>query len=129
MKREETSSDSQTDTEVSNNCDVIPPCRSVNHRAPGRPRILRTGKRGRPRKEYGQVSITTDYFGTSPRVQEAFTGPNKTDGENAMKEEHDALIKENAWTLVPRPNHKMVIGSKWILKTKFKEDGTVEKLK
>ncbi|GFS37495.1 hypothetical protein NPIL_574901 [Nephila pilipes] len=34
---------------------VIPPCRSVNHRAPRRHKILRTGKRGRPRKEYGQI--------------------------------------------------------------------------
>ncbi|GFU62051.1 hypothetical protein NPIL_226441 [Nephila pilipes] len=124
-----TSSDSQTDTEVSDNCDVIPWCRSINHRAPGRPKILRTGEKGLRRKEYGQVSIITDCFETSLRVQEAFAGPNKTDWKNVMKVEHDALINENAWILVPRPKHKNVLGSKWVPKTKFKGDGTVEELK
>ncbi|GFU50545.1 hypothetical protein NPIL_236291 [Nephila pilipes] len=100
-KRETTSSDSQAETEVSDNCDVIPLCRTVSHRVTGRPKILRTIKRARPRKEYGQVSITMECFETSPSVQEALSGPNKTDWKNAMKEEHDALIKETAWTLVP----------------------------
>ncbi|GFU09356.1 hypothetical protein NPIL_128331 [Nephila pilipes] len=73
----------------------MPPDRSVCHHASGRPRILRTGKRGSPRKKYGQVPIVTDCFETSPSVQEALAGPNKTAWKNALKEEHDALIKEN----------------------------------
>ncbi|GFT60842.1 hypothetical protein NPIL_439401, partial [Nephila pilipes] len=105
-KREATSSDSQTKPEVSDNCDLLPPRRSFNHHAPGRPRILRTGKRGRPKKEYGQVPIITDCFETSSSVQEVLAGPNKIAWKNAMKEEHEALTKENAWTLVPRPKHK-----------------------
>ncbi|GFS88383.1 hypothetical protein NPIL_89691 [Nephila pilipes] len=83
----------------------MPPDRSVCHHVLGRLRIL-TGKSGRPRKEYGQVSIITDCFETSPSAQEARAGPNKITRKNSMKEEHDALIKENAWTLVPRPKHK-----------------------
>ncbi|GFS58440.1 hypothetical protein NPIL_420141 [Nephila pilipes] len=81
------------------------PDKSVCHHASERPRISRTGQRGRPRKEYGQVSITTDCFETSPSVQEALTGPNKTAWEKAMKEEHDALIKENAWTCIVLKNY------------------------
>ncbi|GFT44973.1 hypothetical protein NPIL_650011 [Nephila pilipes] len=86
----------------------MPSGRSVSYHTPGRPRILRTGKRSRPRKEYGQVSLITDCFETSPSIQVDPSGPNKTAWKNAKKEKHDALIKENAWTLVPRPKHKKI---------------------
>ncbi|GFS96093.1 hypothetical protein NPIL_489671 [Nephila pilipes] len=88
------SSGSQRKTEVSDSCDVMPPDRSVYHPAPGRPRVLKTGKRGRPGKKYAQVLIITDCFETSLNVQEALAGPNKIAWENAMKEEHNALIKK-----------------------------------
>ncbi|GFT56910.1 hypothetical protein NPIL_544321 [Nephila pilipes] len=111
-KRKATSSDSLTETEASYSCDVTPPERNVFHLALERPRILRTGKREHPIKEYGQVSKITDCFETSPSVQEALAEPNIEAWKNAMKEEHDALSKENAWILVPRSKHKKVIGSK-----------------
>ncbi|GFS29499.1 hypothetical protein NPIL_205431 [Nephila pilipes] len=84
----------------------MPPYRCGCSQAPGRPRILRAGKRGHPRKEYGQVSIITDCFEASPSFQEALARPIKIHWKNTMKEEHDALAKENAWTLVSRPKHK-----------------------
>ncbi|GFU00066.1 hypothetical protein NPIL_367521 [Nephila pilipes] len=84
----------------------MPPDGSVCNYAPERPRNLRICKKGRPRKEYGQVSIITVCFEASPSVREAVVGPNKTAWKNIVKEEHDALIIENAWTLVLRPKHK-----------------------
>ncbi|GFT31052.1 hypothetical protein NPIL_274121 [Nephila pilipes] len=84
----------------------MPPCKSVCHLILRRPRISRKaleglGKRVRPRKKYGQVSIITECFKTRLSVQETLAGPNKVAWENGMKKEHDTLFQENARTLVP----------------------------
>ncbi|GFU19617.1 hypothetical protein NPIL_413341 [Nephila pilipes] len=100
------SRDSQKETEVSDSCHIMPLDRSFSHQSPGRSKTLRTSQRGHPRKKYGQVFIVMDCFETSPSAQGALAGPNKTAWKNAMKEEHDTLIKENEWTLVPRSKYK-----------------------
>lgn len=41
----------------------------------------------------------------------------------AMNEELDQIEKNQTWDLVPRPKHKNVVGTKWIFKNKFNEDG------
>ncbi|KAH9801962.1 retrovirus-related pol polyprotein from transposon RE2 [Citrus sinensis] len=47
----------------------------------------------------------------------------------AMAEELAALHQNKTWTLVPRPHDANVIGSKWVYKTKYREDGTIDRLK
>ena len=47
----------------------------------------------------------------------------------AMKEEHDALIRNNTWTLVAPPAHKQPIGCKWVFRVKENPDGTIHKYK
>eukprot|EP00253_Pinus_taeda_P009146 PITA_09146 len=42
-----------------------------------------------------------------------------------MNEELDHIEKNNTWELVPRPNDKNVIGTKWIFKSKLNENGDV----
>eukprot|EP00253_Pinus_taeda_P027816 PITA_27816 len=42
-----------------------------------------------------------------------------------MNEELEQIEKNNTWELVPRPNDKNVIGTKWILKNKLNENGDV----
>lgn len=37
-----------------------------------------------------------------------------------MDDEYDALMKNNCWTLVPKPIDKKIIGCKWIFKLKNK---------
>ncbi|GFT44809.1 hypothetical protein NPIL_35261 [Nephila pilipes] len=94
-KREAVLSNSQTEIEASDSCNVMPPDRSIFHHAPGRPKILRTGKSGHPRKEYGQVSTIMDCFETSPSIQKALSEPNKVAWFISVKEEYDTLIKAN----------------------------------
>ncbi|PNX94541.1 hypothetical protein L195_g017718 [Trifolium pratense] len=47
----------------------------------------------------------------------------------AMKEEYDALLRNNTWTLVAPPAHKQPIGCKWVFRVKENPDGTIHKYK
>jgi hypothetical protein len=44
-------------------------------------------------------------------------------------QEHDALLMNHTWDLVPRPPQSNVVSGKWVFKHKFKADGTLERYK
>ena len=46
-----------------------------------------------------------------------------------MIEEYQSIMKNDVWDVVPRPNGKSVVTSKWIYKIKHVEDGSIEKYK
>ncbi|KAH9803317.1 reverse transcriptase Ty1/copia-type domain-containing protein [Citrus sinensis] len=46
-----------------------------------------------------------------------------------MKEELQALHQNQTWVLVPQPNNVNVIGSKWVYRIKYREDGTIDRYK
>jgi hypothetical protein len=46
-----------------------------------------------------------------------------------MDEELDQIEKNDTWELVPRPNNKNVIGTKWVFKNKLNEDRHVTRNK
>ena len=48
---------------------------------------------------------------------------------NAMNEELDQIEKNQTWEIVPRPQNKNVIGTKWVFKNKVNENGQVIKNK
>ncbi|PNY13707.1 putative copia-type protein, partial [Trifolium pratense] len=48
---------------------------------------------------------------------------------NAMQEEICALHSNKTWELVPRPTNANVVGSKWVYRIKFKEDGSIDRFK
>ena len=43
----------------------------------------------------------------------------------AMQEELDQFLRNKVWNLVPHPLNTNIIGTKWILKNKSDEFGTV----
>jgi hypothetical protein len=48
---------------------------------------------------------------------------------NVMNDEYDSLMKNQTWELVELPENKVPIGSKWLYKSKFKADGSIDKYK
>ena len=42
-----------------------------------------------------------------------------------MNEELDQIEKNQTWELVPRNTSKHIVGTKWVFKNKFNEDGKV----
>lgn len=48
---------------------------------------------------------------------------------SAMQEEIDALRSNATWDLVPRPPNANIVGSKWVFRTKYHADGSIERHK
>jgi hypothetical protein len=44
---------------------------------------------------------------------------------DALIEECESIVKNDVWKVVPRPQGKSVVTSKWIYKTKHATDGSV----
>lgn len=125
----------------------------------GRPKIIRTGKPGRPAKKKQEVPITprendneseeswedaTIAEVESYENNEEFAGficidpicaeqalrlPEADEWKRAMREEIEALVANKTWTIVERPKEKKIIGSKWVLRTKLNQDGSVMRRK
>ena len=47
----------------------------------------------------------------------------------AMKEEVDALHRNQTWTLVPSDSANKIVGNKWIFRVKYNPDGSISKYK
>lgn len=48
---------------------------------------------------------------------------------STMQEEMDALYTNRTWDLVPPPADTNIVGSKWVFRTKYKSDGSIERYK
>lgn len=49
--------------------------------------------------------------------------------EDAMMEEYQSILKNDVWDIVPRPEGKSIVSSKWIYKIKHFAEGSIEKYK
>jgi len=47
----------------------------------------------------------------------------------AMKNEMNVLLDNDTWMLITLPNDRKMVGSKWIYKIKYKQDGEIERYK
>ncbi|GJW28508.1 ribonuclease H-like domain-containing protein [Tanacetum coccineum] len=62
----------------------------------------------------------------SPSYNAAF---NDSNWQNAMKDEYDALIKNNTWTLMPQPTNAHIVRCMWLFRHKYLADGTLSRYK
>lgn len=46
-----------------------------------------------------------------------------------MESEYKALMQNNTWTLVPYSSDMHVVQNKWVFRTKYKADGSLDKFK
>jgi hypothetical protein len=49
--------------------------------------------------------------------------------KDAMMEEYQSIMKNDVWDIVPRPERRSVVTSKWIYKIKHIADGSIKKHK
>ena len=62
-------------------------------------------------------------------LDEALSRSDSKRWEEACKEEMDSIERAGTWTLVPLPEGRTAIGSKWVLKTKLKADNSIDRYK
>ncbi|CAK9826054.1 Retrovirus-related Pol polyprotein from transposon TNT 1-94 [Anthophora retusa] len=117
-------------------------------RRPGRPRILRTGNRGRPRKLYNmqneenRAELDGDEPNEEPNENEveiacaaeipakcALSGNEREEWKQAMAEEVRSIIKNDAWTTVDKSPENSSVGSRFVLRNKYNPDGTLQRRK
>jgi hypothetical protein len=53
----------------------------------------------------------------------------KKEWKEAMMEEYQSIMKNDVWEIVPRPEGKSVVTSKWVYKIKHAVDGSIDKYK
>ena len=46
-----------------------------------------------------------------------------------MVEEYNSIMTIDVWEVVPRPQERYVVGSRWIYKIKYAADSNIEKFK
>jgi len=106
-------------------------------RTPGRPRIERTGQRGRPRKLFNlkfaediDTMETSEYaLVTETSFKTALTGADANEWLDAMASEMASIIQNDTWQIVDRPKDAEVIGSRIVLRNKINPDGTINRRK
>jgi hypothetical protein len=106
----------------------------VVRRERGRPRLVRTGARGRPRKvcrfqEARTAEIEAEAFISEIPARIAMNSPEVDEWYDAMAVEIRSIIKNNTWKLVKRPDDREVIGSRIVLRNKYNANGTLERRK
>lgn len=74
------------------------------------------------------IGITETYKDTvePANVKEALT---RTLWKEAMQKEFQALMSNKTWILVPYQDQENIVDSKWVFKTKYKSDGSIERRK
>ncbi|MEL7342345.1 MAG: reverse transcriptase domain-containing protein, partial [Bacteroidota bacterium] len=87
----------------------------------------------RPPARYDEECLLMDSLTTEidepNSVEEALHGEHSVQWKEAMQSEYSSLLKNETWELVPPPERTNVVGSRWVLKVKRGEDGSVDRFK
>jgi hypothetical protein len=81
----------------------------------------------RPKSFSSYMALMCDLLEKEPTCFEESI--QKKEWEDAMTEEYQSIIKNDIWEIVPRPNSKDVVSSRWLFKIKHVADGSIEKYK
>ena len=96
----------------------------------GRPRIIRDGSRGRPRKQYNMLQSIGEYQLQVPdNDRDALNGPYGEEWLKSMQSEFNSLLKNHTWDLTELPKGQVAIGCRWVYAVKRDKEGKVTKLK
>ncbi|KAL0276778.1 UNVERIFIED_CONTAM: hypothetical protein PYX00_004278 [Menopon gallinae] len=100
-------------------------------RGPGRPKKLRTGKPGRPKKVYHETEYRQiDYaFITEIPVDRALSSPESEEWQEAIANEISSILQKKTWKLIDKPVGCKTIGCRMILTNKYNADGMIQKRK
>ena len=80
--------------------------------------------------EHAILSIVPEANIEEPRsIKDAWNCEYAEKWRKATDSEYESLLKNETWTLVPLPDNKHAIGSKWVFKVKHRADGTVDRFK
>lgn len=81
----------------------------------------------RPQKFVGYVALVSEVNDAKPML---FVEDSKHQvWKDSMLDEYKSIMKINVWEVVPRPEGKSIVSSKWIYKIKHSANGSVEKYK
>ena len=130
------SESSDEDDEVG---DLTPPAKPAPKKRPAPPPPSRVSSRegkGQHTPRYGEetsaflANANADDEPEPATYQEAINHPTRAKGwEKAFMEEYNALMKNNTWRLVERPENRQIVSSKWVPKHKRDQFGTITRLK
>jgi hypothetical protein len=81
----------------------------------------------KPRKFSSYVALMSKTIESEPSTYEEVA--KQQVWKDAMMEEYQSIMKNDVWEVVPRPEGKSVVTSKWIYKIKHAADGSIEKYK
>ncbi len=108
----------------------IPQNQTVTARGRGRPRIMRTGAPGRPKKVYNTLNMVSSSNVQIPEtVEEALNSEYADERWSAMQSEYDSLMANDTWELVEMPPNQKVVSSKWVFALKKDKDNNIERFK
>jgi hypothetical protein len=84
-------------------------------------------KTKRPKRFSSYVAYMTKLLDEEPTTFKEVV--KKEQWKEAMVEEHQSIMRNEVWEIVPRPKEKSVVTSKWVYKIKHATDGSVHKYK
>ncbi|KAL0307596.1 UNVERIFIED_CONTAM: Retrovirus-related Pol polyprotein from transposon RE1 [Sesamum angustifolium] len=89
----------------------------------------RRNKRAKRAKTFG-LDFLTYLLENEPRtINEALSSPEAPFWKEAINGEIESIMQNHTWELADLPSGSKLLGCKWILKRKYKADGSIDKYK